>query len=104
MTALAKEGITSRSEIGRLNNSIAYYKRQIANLGQALSRMEDRYERLKELCKPYLDALQHFPDLVKAFTERVKSLLAIKRAEEEKAKADVVHQNQRQNPRSGWDR
>ena len=104
LTALAKEGITSRSEIGRLNNSIAYYKRQIANLGQALSRMEDRYERLKELCKPYLDALQHFPDLVKAFTERVKSLLAIKRAEEEKAKADVVHQNQRQNPRSGWDR
>lgn len=74
LTALAKEGISSRGEIGRLNDRIGYYSRRVSSLSSTVSRLEEkldelteRYNRLVDLTRPYLEALQRFPDKVKEF-------------------------------------
>ena len=48
LTALAKEGITSRSEIQDLRSSVSYYQRQYFNASSAVERLQERYDRLKE--------------------------------------------------------
>lgn len=78
LKALAKEGVSSRSEIHDLKRSVSYYQRQAMDLSSRLSNVKERlkevtekYERLVEITKPYLMALQHFPDKVKEFFERL---------------------------------
>ena len=39
-----------------------------------------RYDRLKEKCQPFLQALEHFPKLVEVFVKKVKELFSIKEA------------------------
>lgn len=34
--------------------------------------MKTKYNELKEKCKPFLQALEHFPEVAKLFTEKVK--------------------------------
>ena len=82
LTALAKEGITSRSEIQDLKSSVSYYQRQYFNASSAVERLQERYDRLKEKCQPFLQALEHFPKLVEVFVEKVKELFSIKEAQE----------------------
>ena len=48
LTALAKEGITSRSEIQDLKSSVSYYQRQYFNASSAVERLQERYDRLKK--------------------------------------------------------
>ena len=84
LTALAKEGITSRSEIQGLKSSVSYYQRQYFNASSAVDRLQEQYDRLKELCQPFLDALEYFPKLVESFVEKVKELFSIKKAQERK--------------------
>ena len=45
---LAKEGITSRSEIQDLKSSVSYYQRQYFNASSAVERLQERYDRLKK--------------------------------------------------------
>lgn len=78
LKALAKEGVSSRSEIHDLKRSVSYYQRQAMDLSSRLSNVKERlrevtekYEKLVEVTKPYLMALQHFPDKVKEFFERL---------------------------------
>ncbi len=78
LKALAKEGVSSRSEIHDLKRSVSYYQRQAMDLSSRLSNVKERlqevtekYERLVEITKPYLMALQHFPDKVKEFFDRL---------------------------------
>lgn len=78
LKALAKEGVSSRSEIHDLKRSVSYYQRQAMDLSSRLSNVKERlqevtekYERLVEITKPYLMALQRFPDKVKEFFERL---------------------------------
>ena len=78
LKALAKEGVSSRSEIHDLKRSVSYYQRQAMDLSSRLSNVKERlkevtekYERLVEITKPYLMALQHIPDKVKEFFERL---------------------------------
>lgn len=78
LKALAKEGVSSRSEIHDLKRSVSYYQRQAIDLSSRLSNVKERlrevtekYEKLVEVTKPYLMALQHFPDKVKEFFDRL---------------------------------
>lgn len=78
LKALAKEGVSSRSEIHDLKRSVSYYQRQTMDLSSRLSNVKERlrevtekYEKLVEITKPYLMALQHFPDKVKEFFDRL---------------------------------
>lgn len=82
LVALATEGITSRGEIHRLKGSVSYYSDRYYRASERLSRMEQLYYDLKEKCQPFLDAMEHFPQLVKAFVDKVKELFTIKEAQE----------------------
>lgn len=84
LTALATEGITSRSEIHELNRSVEYYRERYYSKANAYRRLEERFDELKEKCRPFLDAMEHFPDLVKIFADKVRELFSIKEARERK--------------------
>ena len=82
LTALAKEGITSRAEISELEQSANYYRQKYFDSANALERMKTKYDELKEKCRPFLQALEHFPEVAKLFTEKVKQLFSFKEAQE----------------------
>ncbi len=63
LTALAKEGITSRAEISELEQSANFYRQKYMDCANALQRMKTKYNELKEKCRPFLEALEHFPKL-----------------------------------------
>lgn len=82
LTTLAKEGITSRAEIKKLEENVSYYQQRYYNTANALENMKSRYNELKEKCRPFLQALEHFPEVAKLFTEKVKQLFSFKEAQE----------------------
>lgn len=82
LTTLAKEGITSRAEIKKLEEDVGYYQQRYYNTANALENMKSRYNALKEKCRPFLQALEHFPEVAKLFTEKVKQLFSFKEAQE----------------------
>ena len=88
ITALAKEGITSRGEISRLNDSVGYYRDRYYRSASALDRVQNLYDDLKEKCKPFLVAMEHFPDLVKFFVDKVKELFTVKEERERRERAE----------------
>ena len=51
-------------------------------MSNALENMKSRYNELKEKCRPFLHALEHFPEVAKLFTEKVKQLFSFKEAQE----------------------
>ena len=82
LTALAKEGITSRAEIKKFEQSANFYRQKYMDSANALERMKTKYNELKEKCRPFLEALEHFPEVAKLFTEKVKQLFSFKEAQE----------------------
>ena len=82
LTTLAKEGIASRAEIKKLEENVSYYQQRYYNTANALENMKSRYNELKEKCRPFLQALEHFPEVAKLFTEKVKQLFSFKEAQE----------------------
>lgn len=86
LTTLAKEGITSRAEIKKLEEDVGYYQQRYYNTANALENMKSRYNELKEKCRPFLQALEHFPEVAKLFTEKVKQLFSFKEAQEQAEK------------------
>ena len=75
---LAMEGVASRSEIGNLKRDVDKYKNRITSLNTRLVNVDarlkevtEKYEKLTEVARPYLLALQHFPDRVKDFFDRL---------------------------------
>ena len=78
LKSLAKEGVSSRAEIHDLKDSVSYYQRQAIDLASRLSNVKEKlrevtekYERLVEITRPYLTALQRFPEKVKEFFEKL---------------------------------
>jgi len=108
ITALAKEGITSRGEISRLNDSVEYYRDRYFRSASALDRVQGLYDDLKEKCKPFLVAMEHFPELVKKFVDTVKGLFAAKeeRERQEKAARDAARKQKYKSNKSrdDWSR
>ena len=82
LTILAKEGITSRAEIRKLEEDVGYYQQRYYNTANALENMKSRYNELKEKCRPFLQALDHFPEVAKLFTEKVKQIFSLKESQE----------------------
>ena len=82
LTILAKEGITSRAEIRKLEEDVGYYQQRYYNTANALENMKSRYNELKEKCRPFLQALDHFPEVAKSFIDKVRELFIVKEAQE----------------------
>ena len=108
ISALAKEGITSRGEITRLKNSVEYYSDRYYRASNALDRIENLYSELKEKCKPFLVAMEHFPELVKTFVDKVKQLFTAKEEWErhEKGAREAAKKEKRKSntSRDDWSR
>ena len=86
LTDLAKEGITSRAEIKELEQSASYYRQRYYDSANALENMRNRYNELKEKCRPFLEALEHFPEAAKLFTEKVRQLFSFREAQKQAEK------------------
>lgn len=84
LTALAKEGITSRKEIDDLRDRVSYYQEKYFSAAAAAERLQEKYDRLKEMCQPFLQALEYFPELANTFVEKVKELFRSKQVQERK--------------------
>lgn len=80
LTALAKEGITSRREIGRPKDSVRFYQDRSFRDRNAFDQLQERYDNLVERCRPFLEATRHFPDLARSFLERIRRMIAEKEA------------------------
>ncbi len=94
LTTLAKEGITSRAEIKKLEEDVGYYQQRYYNTANALENMKSRYNELKEKCRPFLQALEHFPEVAKLFTEKVKQLFSFKGVQERAEKEAMEKERQ----------
>ena len=82
LTKLAKEGISSRSEIKKLNDHLSYMSDRYYRLSNAYDNLERKFDRLVEKCRPFLDALEHFPKIVENFLSKIADLFRQKEAEE----------------------
>jgi len=82
LTALAKEGITSRGTLRGLLDKVEYYRGLYNSVSAKLEKVQTLYENLQEKCKPFLDAMAHFPEYVSMFLNNVKGLFAEKDAQE----------------------
>ena len=94
LTILAKEGITSRAEIRKLEEDVGYYQQRYYNTANALENMKSRYNELKEKCRPFLQALEHFSEVAKLFTEKVKQLFSFKEVQERAEKEAMEKERQ----------
>ena len=78
LVAMAKEGVASRGEISRLNDTISRNRRRISSLSRSVSALEEKlaemtakYDKLVEMTRPYVEAVQRFPEVVKSFIEKL---------------------------------
>ncbi|WP_405346961.1 plasmid recombination protein [Ruminococcus sp.] len=84
LTALAKEGITSRAKIGELREQVKHFQDETGKYRKAFNRLQDRYDKLTEKCSPFFQGLEHFPDVVQRFIEHISSLFAEKEKEQQR--------------------
>ena len=108
ITSFEEAGYKTFYSLLNLKSSVSYYQRQYFNASSAMERLQERYDRLKEKCQPFLQALEHFPKLVEAFVEKVKELFSIKEAQERKEREDRAagrkEQSKHRRGRNDWER
>lgn len=84
LTALAKEGISSRVRISDLREKVKHYQEETGKYRKAFSRLQDSYDKLTEKCNPFLRGSELFPDVVQRFVEHISSLFAEKEIEQQR--------------------
>ena len=96
LTVLAKEGLTSRSKIWDMHHTIEYYRDGFERYSRRYDDLREKYESLTEKCRPFLDAMEHFPELVTAFVKKVKDLFTDKAAREQAEKERQIAEREKQ--------
>ena len=88
-----------------------YYQNRSYRLSNALDQLQEKYDQLVERCRPFLDALEHFPEVVHKFVDLVKGLFrekeAVEKAERERILAEKETQRAERrvkNKDCGWER
>ena len=84
LTALARVGISSRVKIGELRDRVKRYQDNADRYRKAFTRIQDKYDNLSEKCRPFLQGLEYFPDVVQRFIEHISFLLSEKEKAEQK--------------------
>lgn len=84
LVSLAKEGITSRVKIHDLRKNAKHLQDQANQYRSAFNRLQNRYDKLAEKCRPFLRGLEHFPDVVQRFIEHISSLFNEKEKEQQR--------------------
>ncbi len=96
LTALAKEGLTSRSTIWDMHRTIEYYRDGFERYSTRYENLRDKYEELTEKTRPFLDAMEHFPELVTAFVNKLKDLFRDKAAREHAERERLIAEREKQ--------
>ena len=96
LTALAKEGLTSRSTIWDMHRTIEYYRDGFNRYVTRYENLRDKYEELTEKTRPFLDAMEHFPELVTAFVNKLKDLFRDKAAREQAERERQIAEREKQ--------
>ncbi|MBQ9680652.1 MAG: plasmid recombination protein [Ruminococcus sp.] len=89
LTALAKEGISSRVKIGELRDQVKRYQDETGKYRRAFNRIQNKYDMLTAMCSPFLQGLEHFPDVVQRFIEHIGSLFTEKEKEQQRRSSKV---------------
>ena len=96
LTALAKEGLMSRSTIWDMHRTIEYYRDGFDRYATRYENLRDKYEELTEKTRPFLDAMEHFPKLVTAFVNKLKDLFKDKAAKEQAERERQIAEREKQ--------
>ena len=96
LTALAKEGLTSRSKIWDMHRTVEYYRDGFDRYSRRYEDLRDKYESLTEKCRPFLDAMEHFPELVTAFVNKLGELFRDKEAQAQAEKERQIAEREKQ--------
>ena len=96
LTALAKEGLTSRSTIWDMHRTIEYYRDGFNRYATRYENLRDKYEELTEKTRPFLDAMEHFPELVTAFMNKLMDLFRDKAAREQAERERQIAERDKQ--------
>ena len=90
LTSLAKEGITSRSEINSLRGDKTILSMKLTRANSIIADLQSRLEALQERCKPFLQALEYFPELVRQFIDAVSRAFSERAARMEQERKDAA--------------
>ena len=71
-------------KIHDLRKSAKCYQDQANQYRNAFNRLQERYDKLTEKCRPFLRGLEHFPDVVQRFIEHISSLFSEKEKEQQR--------------------
>ena len=96
LTALAKEGLTSRTKIWDMHRASEYYRDGFERYYDRYESLRKKYEALVEKTKPFLDAMEHFPDLATAFVNKLKDLFRDKEAQERAERQRQIEEREKQ--------
>ena len=91
LTALAKEAITSRTDI-------QYYKGLVYSMQKQIDDLQYKFNKLKQLCRPYVEAIRIAPEKVKKFIDDIL-VKAREKAKVEKVKEETTYPPIRRKPK-----
>ncbi len=69
-------------KIHDLRKKAKHIQNQANQYRSAFNRLQDRYDKLTEKCRPFLRGLEHFPDVVQRFIEHISFLFNEKEKEQ----------------------
>ena len=96
LTALAKEGLTSRSKIWELYRSMEFYRDGFMRYCTRYESLRNKYDELIEKTQPFLDALEHFPELVTTFVNKLGELFREKEARAQAERERQIAEREKQ--------
>lgn len=83
LTRLAKEAISSRADI-------QYYKTLMYGMQRQIDDLQYKFDRLRRLCRPYVEAMRIAPEKVKKFIDDIL-VKAREKAKAEKVKEEIPY-------------
>jgi len=96
LTSLAKEGLTSRTRLWDMQRTLEYYRDGFERYSTRYENLSKKYEELTEKTRPFLDAMEHFPELVTAFVNKLKDLFRDKAAREQAEREKLIAEREKQ--------
>lgn len=96
LTALAKEGLTSRTRLWDMQRTMEYYRDGFERYSTRYENLRDKYEELTEKTRPFIDAMEHFPELVTAFVNKLKGLFRDKASREQAERERQIAEREKQ--------
>lgn len=89
------------SRVSDADNSASYYRAKYYEMSFALNRLQEKFDQLQsqfnqlvEKCKPFIEALERFPNIAKWLTYKVESLLSEKSCYEKDKTAPIFLQKE----------